>query len=70
MKQVMFFTVLSKADTKVDALVSASFGFVLRSPNGSETKPAGDPPPLLPFLFKKKSVRQKKRNFNIRRNKI
>lgn len=46
MKQTMFFTVLSKADTKVDALVSASFGFVLRSPNGSETKPAGEPAPL------------------------
>lgn len=36
MKQKLFFTVLYKADTKVDALVSASFGFVLRSPNGSE----------------------------------
>ena len=46
MKQTMFFTVLSKANTKVDALVSASFGFVLRSPNGSETKPAGEPAPL------------------------
>lgn len=46
MKQTMFFTVLSKADTKVDALVSASFGFVLRSPKGCETKPAGDPPPF------------------------
>lgn len=46
MKQVMFFTVSSKADTKVDALVSASFGFVLRSPNGSETKPAGNPHPF------------------------
>lgn len=40
------FIVLSKADTKVVALVSASFGFVLRSPNGSETKPAGEPAPL------------------------
>ena len=27
-------------------LVSASFGFVLRSPTGSETKPAGEPAPL------------------------
>ena len=42
MKQTMFFTVLYKADTEVDALVSAaSFGFVLHSPNGSETKPLG-----------------------------
>ena len=35
------FTVLSKVDTEVAALVSASFGFVLHSPNGSETKPLG-----------------------------
>ena len=42
----MFSLFQSKADTKVDALVSASFGFVLRSPNGSETKPAGDPHPF------------------------
>lgn len=41
MKQVMFFTVLSKATMIIGALVSASFGFVLRSPNGSETKPLG-----------------------------
>ena len=41
MKQTMLFTVLSKADTEVDALVSASFGFVLRSPIGGETKPLG-----------------------------
>lgn len=65
----MFFTVLSKADTEVDALVSASFGFVLRSPNGSEQSLWAKPKPLLPFLFKKKSVSQKKRNFNIRRYK-
>lgn len=32
-------------------------------------KASGKPAPLLPFLFKKKSVSQKKRNFNIRRNK-
>ena len=30
----------------MNALVSASFGFVLRSPTGSETKPAGEPAPL------------------------
>ena len=40
------FTVLSKADTKVDALVSASFGFVLRSPNGSEQSHWAKPKPL------------------------
>jgi len=32
----MSFTDLSKAAMIIDALVSASFGFVLRSPNGSE----------------------------------
>lgn len=42
----MFFTVSSKADTKVDALVSASFGFVLRSPNGSEQSHWAKPKPL------------------------
>ena len=30
----------------MNALVSASFGFVLRSPSGGETKPAGEPAPL------------------------
>ena len=42
-----FSAISNKSDTKVADLVSASFGFVLRSPNGSETKPAGEPAPLL-----------------------
>ena len=60
MKQTMFFTVLSKADTIVDALVSASFGFVLRSPNGSETKPAGEPAPL---KFNKTNIKMEVQNY-------
>lgn len=42
----MFFTVLSKADTEVADLVSASFGFVLRSPNGCEQSHWAKPKPL------------------------
>lgn len=41
-----FSAVSSKADTKVNALVSASFGFVLRSPNGSEQSHWAKPKPL------------------------
>ncbi|MCM1340146.1 MAG: hypothetical protein NC213_00200 [Acetobacter sp.] len=40
-KSRLIFTVLDQSKHDSGALVSASFGFVLRSPYGSEIKPLG-----------------------------